>query len=247
MGSTGAVGGAGSATVVSQPEGFDFTKLSESGQLSKVKEMQNAMGQTGDEAGKINVSSSNKLYVNTAKSMCINLYLNTDGATYDSKHTDWGHLISEGWVKDAIKKLDKGMKPLSESVMGYKFVSPEGFSKMTGLEVNEKNIGTLINLMETDKSTQQKTNQLLQNLDYTNKGYTSMTYLPEHGSYDNMPIRLNFVMRKGSGAIVTNNHPEHEIVGARGAKYNFTGARVEENYSKAAHKKIKQLVVDVYI
>ena len=80
-----------------------------------------------------------------------------------------------------------------------------------------------------------------------NKGYTSLTYLPEHGSYDNQPVRLDVTLRKGTNAIVTKNTKEHEILGGRGLKYNFKNAHVEEVYSKTLKKKIKQLVIDVEI
>ena len=75
-----------------------------------------------------------------------------------------------------------------------------------------------------------------------------MSYLPEHSTYDSLPVRIDYVMRKGTNAIVTNNKPEHEIIGARGSKYNFTGDySVEESYSTAAKKKVKQLVIKCYI
>ena len=176
--------GAASNQGIKQPDGLDFTKMTSSEQLQKIQEMQNAMGQTGLEAGNPNASSNNKLYVNTGKSMCINKYLNTDGASIDSDFTDWDNLISKSWVKDAIGKLDKGMKPLSESVKGYKYMTPEALGKMLNMDISQKNINTLISQIATDKSAQQKLNQALQNTDYTHKAYTSISYIPSHSSYD---------------------------------------------------------------
>ena len=237
----------GSALVEPNEKFVDFTKMSESEQLAKIKEMQDAMGQTGYEAGNPNASPNNKLYVNTGKSMCINAYLNSDGKTYQSEHTDWGGLINENWVKNAITQIDSGMKPLSESVRGYRYMTLGAISKLTGLNINEKNVGKFINKLENDKAYAQKFNKILHNIDYTHKAYTSVSYLPEHGTYDNTQVRLNVIMQKGTPAIVTNNTAEHEIVGGKNSKYNFVGHRIEENYSKAAKKKIKQLVIGVYI
>lgn len=246
MGATGGNAG-GAGTTPKMPEGFDFTELSESKQIAKIKQLQVDMGQDGYEAGNPNASPNGKLYVNTGKSMCINSYLNSDGKTYKSDFTDWDDIISESWVKNAITQLDSGMKPLTENVKGYKYMSPEALGKLLGLDISQKNINQFIDKLETDKSYNQKLDQILQNTDYTHKGYTSMSYVPEHGSYDNQPVRLNLVMTKGQPAIITNNHAEHEIVGGRNTKYNFTSGHVENVYSKAAKKYIKQLVIDVFI
>ena len=253
MGATGTGkvgGGEGGGTLTSktkQPDGFDFDKFSYYEQIKKVEELQNAMGQTGYEAGDPTASPYNKLYVNTGKSMCINKYLNTDGESIQSDYTDWDDLISKEWVKGAIEKLDKGMKPLPENIKGYKYMSPEALGKLLNLNISEKNIEKFIDKLDADESYRQKLDQILQNTDYTHKAYTSISYLPSLSTYDSYPVRLNVVMTKGAKAIVTNNNAEHEIVGGRNAKYNFTSGHVEKVYSHAAGKYIKQLLIDVYI
>ena len=254
MGSTGGKKGVSGGTPTNETPkitGFDFTKLSDSEQTAKVKELQGAMGQTGDEAGKYNLSkgSNDKMYVNCSKSFDINYYLNTGlvGSPQSTWTTSAGY--SESNIKSDIAKMDKGMKPLSESIMGYKYADGNALGKMLGMEtINNSNIQSLMNTLQTDKVAQQDFKTRLQETDYTHKGYTSMSYLPEHGTYDNLPVRLDFVMRQGTNAIVTNNKPEHEIIGHRDSKYNYTGNyKVEEVYSKAAGKNVKQLVIECYI
>lgn len=239
-----------SPTKEKEPEkitGFDFTQLSSGEQKQKIKELQEAMGQSGLEAGDPDASPNGKLYVNTGKSMCINAYLNSDGKDWHSSYTDWGGLINKQWIQNAIQKLDNGMKPLSESVQGYKYVSPEAFGKMIGIPMSESDANKLISNIESGATAKNTLLDVFKNTNYVNKGYTSMTYVPEHGSYDGQPVRLNIVMTKGKDAIVTSNHKEHEILGGRGQKYDFKDARVETVYSKAKGKYIKQLVVDVVI
>ena len=254
MGSTGTKGKGTTPTATEEnPKitGFDFTKLSESEQGDKVKSLQQAMGQSGDEAGKYNLDkgSNKKMYVNCSKSFDINYYLNTGkvGSPQSTWTTSAGY--SESDIKADIAKMDNGMKPLSESVMGYKYADGNALGKMLGMEtINNANIQTLMSTLQNDKVAQQDFATRLKETDYTHKGYTSMSYLPEHTTYDSSPVRIDYVMRKGTDAIVTNNKPEHEIIGHRGAKYNFTGDySVEEVYSKAAKKNIKQLVIKCYI
>ena len=247
----GKKGMVGKTPINEAPTGLDFTKLSDSEQQAKIKEMQSAMGQTGDEAGKYNLSkgSSSKMYVNCSKSFDINYYLNTGnvGSPQSTWTTSGGYTESD--IKSDIAKMDSGMKPLSESVMGYKYSDGNALGKMLGTEtINNGNIQSLINTLQTDKVAQQDFVTTLKEAQYTHKGYTSMSYLPEHSTYDSSPIRFDFVMKKGTDAIVTNNKPEHEIIGHRDAKYNLTGNyKVEEVYSKAAGKKVKQLIIECYI
>lgn len=254
MGSTGANSGKGKIKAENEnPKitGFDFTKLSDSEQSSKVNSLQQEMGQSGDEAGKYNLDkgSNKKMYVNCSKSFDINYYLNTGkvGSPQSTWTTSAGY--SESDIKADIAKMDKGMKPLSESIMGYKYADGNALGKMLGMEtINNANIQNLMNTLQTDKVAQSDFATRLKETDYTHKGYTSMSYLPEHSTYDSLPVRIDYVMRKGTNAIVTNNKPEHEIIGARGSKYNFTGDySVEESYSTAAKKKVKQLVIKCYI
>ena len=196
-------------------------KLPESSKITEdsVKELRNSMGQTGNEAGDPFTNPNNKIYANSGKAFNINAYLNSDGETIHSDMTDWDNYISKTWVKNAIKHMDTGMKPLPKSIQVTRFVGAEGFEKMTGIKVND----SLIAQLEKGGSAGADLKTALTNLDYVHKGYTSASYVDSHSSYGDYPVAFNMVMRQGTGAIVTNNTPEHEIIAARGSKYNFTG------------------------
>lgn len=251
MGSTGTSQGGGAASSQQETyDGFDFTKLSSAEQKAKIQEMQEAMGQTGDEAGKHNLphGSSAKMYVNCSKSFDINYYLATGKVgSPQSSWTDIGYTKSD--IQSDIQTMDAGMKPLSESIKAYKYADGSSLGRLLGdSQITNTTIKSLISALENDSVAASDFATRLQNTEYTHKGYTSMSYLPTHGTYDSLPVRLDFVARKGTNAIVTNNTPEHEIIGARDSKYHFTGNfHVEEVYSEAAGKTIKQLVIECYI
>ena len=242
MGSTGAgknAGGAGGAV-----KGFSFEGLSAQDIDKKIKELQAEMGQNGYEAGDPNASPNNKLYVNTGKSMNINAYLLSDGDTIYSSDSNWNGLIDKSWVKNAIKQIDSGMKPLTQSVQTYRFLNGDALGKMLGLSaLNSSTIKNMINTLEGGGHVKTTFTDLLKNVDYTHKAYTSTTYVPEHGSYGDKDVRLNIVAKKGTNAIVTNNIKEHEIVLGRNQKYQFTGGWKIETTKTGK----KQLVLDVII
>ena len=234
-----------------EPEAIDFTKLTTLEQLDKRKELQDEMGQTGDEAGKYDLGhgSSAKMYVNCSKSFDINYYLAT--GKVGSPQSTWTHggLYTLGDIKNDIAKMDSGMKPLPDAVKGYKYADGDALGRMLGMDsLTQSNVKNLINTLETSNSARQDFENKLKGTSYTHKGYTSVSYLPQHSTYDSLPVRLDFKMNKGTKAIVTNNTPEHEIIGNRNSKYNFTGKfKVEEVYSTAQNKKIKQLVIECEI
>ena len=230
-------------------------KLPESSKVTDatVKELRDSMGQTGNEAGDPFTNPNNKLYANSGKAFNINAYLNSDGATIHSEMTDWDNYISKTWVKNAVKKIDAGMKPLTKSISVTRFVDAAGFEKMTGIKISN----SLISQLESGGSVATNLKDALTGLNYVHKGYTSASYVDSHPSYGDYPVALNMVMRKGTGAIITNNTPEHEVIGARNAKYNYTGGfsirevPVYEKIGKKGYGKQigtrKQLVLDVYI
>lgn len=222
----------------------DLASLPEVDQLNKIMQLQVEMGQTGFEAGDPNESPNGKLYVNTGKSWVINTYLNSDGKTMDTPNTDWDDLVSESWVKDAIKKIDAGMKPMSQSVQTSRFLSANAASKMLGIQITDNFINALAEGKGVGaKELKKNFADMLGGLDYTHKAYTSTTYSGKHGSYDKYPVKLNMVIKKGTDAIVTNNHKEYEIVVGRNKKYNFTKKFHVESLSNGK----KQLVIDVVI
>ena len=216
------------------PEAITVTK-------DKVTELQQIMEQSGYEAGDAETNPSNKLYVNSGKSFNINKFLNTDGDTIVSNHTDWSNYIDKPWVKGAIQKIDAGMRPLPESVKTTRYLDGDSLAYMT--DGITGNFSKFMELLDAGKIKGSDFTKILQNVDYTHKGYTSTTYEPKHGSYDNRDIRLNMVLQKGTPAIITNNHKKHEILAGRNQKYNFTGGWSIETTPSGK----KQLVLDVYI
>lgn len=215
MGSTGA-GGKNSTSPV------DLVSLPENDQLNKVLQLRLEMGQTGFEAGDPDESPNGKLYVNTGKAWVINTYLNSDGQTMNTPGTDWDDLISESWVKDAIKQIDAGMKPMSQSVNVSRFIDGDQLGKMLGMGgTNNSTIDMLLFSLQNNSVVEKKFKDVLANVDYTQKAYTSTTYSGTHGSYGKYPVRLDITIKKGTPAIITNNIKEHEIVVGRNRKYNF--------------------------
>ena len=237
MGSLG-VGAGGKS-----PGIFSFDGLSDYEAVQKIFELQNEMGQTGFEAGDPNTNPNSKLYVNTGKSFNINAYLLSDGKTYYSEHTDWSNYIDEAWIKNAIKKIDSGMKPLSQSLNVGRFVDSQALGKMLGMHLSNAGFKNLLNKLESNKEAQKNFSTLLKGIDYTHKAYTSTVYTMNHPSYGDKDVMFNIVAKKGTDAIITANHAEKEILFGRNAKYNFTG----KWRTKTTQSGKKQLVIDVVI
>ena len=210
----------------------------------KIKQLQKDMGQTGFEAGDPNQSPDNKLYAKTGKAFNINAFLNSDEKTYFSNHSNWNNLIDKPWVQNAIKQLDKGMKPLSENIQVTRFLDGDSLGYMLpNIGVDSSNFGSFIDKLENGTISAKSFQTVLKDADYTHKGYTSTTYTQSHPAFDTRDIRLNMVMRQGTPSIVTNNHAEREILGGRNLKYNFTGGYKVVTTPTGK----KQLVLDVYI
>ena len=210
----------------------------------QIKQLQKDMGQDGYEAGDPNETPNGKLYVKTGKAFNINAFLNSDGATINSMHSNWNGLVEKPWIQNAIKQIDKGMKPLSENIQVSRFVDGDSLGYMIpNIGVDNGNFQKFVNKLESGEISAQSFQTALKDVDYTHKGYTSTTYAQTHGSYGNRDVKLNMVMRKGTPAIVTNNHAENEILGGRNMKYNFTGGYKVVTMPNGK----KQLILDVYV
>ena len=234
----GAVGSQSSGGVSAFPQATAITSQ------DQIYQLQQEMGQTGMEAGDPNQTPNNKLYVKTGKSFNINAFLNSDGEKITSINSNWNNLIDKPWIKNAIPKIDKGMKPLSQSVQVTRFLDGDSVGYMIpNIGVTKGNFNEFINKLESGQISAKTFQTALKDTDYTHKGYTSTTYAQSHGSYGNRDVRLNMVLRQGTPAIVTNNHAESEILAGRNQKYNFTGGYKIETLPSGK----KQLVLDVYI
>ena len=234
----GAVGSQLSGGVQSLPQAMEIKSQ------EQIKQLQQEMGQDGYEAGDPNASPGSKLYVKTGKAFNINAFLNSDGEKITSVHSNWNDLIDKPWIKEAIPKIDKGMKPLSQSVQVSRFLDGDSLGYMIpGLGVTKGNFGEFISKLESGQISPKALQTALQDVDYIHKGYTSTTYAQSHGSYGDRDVKLNMVLRQGTPAIVTNNHAENEILGGRNLKYNFTGGYKVVTLPSGK----KQLVLDVYV
>ena len=210
---------------------LDLNNLNWLDAQSKIAELQKAMGQTGMEAGdpdppgvSMMDKGKKKLYVHTSKAFNINAYLLSDGQTIHSDDSGWDSLgYNERMVKNDIAKIDSGMKPMSQAVQTYRYIDADGLSKMLGLNMTRLEVHKMIRLLDSGDTTAAKNfSTALQNASYTHKGYTSLTYDTSHPGFADRDVRLDIKLNKGTPAIVTNNHVEHEILGGRGLKYNFT-------------------------
>lgn len=211
-----------------------------------VARLQLLMGQTGDEAGRPNVPTPQKLYVNTSKSFNINTYLRSDGRSIHdpSGNSQWEHLgYTTADAARAVRQIDAGMAALPVDVSLTRFVGGSALGAILGNpKITSANIGRVIQSIKTPQGAA-KFAAALNAADYTEKGYTSTTYLQSHPAFDTRQLRLNIVAKKGTKAIVTNNHAESEVLIGHGVKYKFTGGfRVI-----TTPKGVEQLVLDVEI
>lgn len=225
--------------------------LSTSEQRNAISQLQQSMGQTGNEAGYVNPPSGNnrdKLYVNTSKAFNINYYLAT--GSINSPDSMWQYNgYTQRMVNNDIQRIDSGMKPLTQGVSGFRYMNGDALGRMLkNSAINSSNIGTIISRLESDPQAVSQLSDILKGTNYTHPGYTSISYDKGHSTFDKYPVRLDVTLRQGTNAIVTNNHREHEVLGSRGSDYNFTGnVRVETVYSTAKRQNVKQLVIECYI
>jgi len=211
-----------------------------------VAALQRRMGQTGFEAGDPNASPDEKVYVKTSKAFNINAYLRSDGQTVHdaSGNSQWEHY---GYtVRDAaraVAQIDRGMKPLPEGLRLTRFVGGSALGAILGNpRINNTNVGRIIQSIKTPAGAA-KFAAALRAADYTEKAYSSTTYLQTHPAFENRQLRFNVVARKGTPAIMTSNHAENEVLIGRGVHYNFTGNFRVVRTSQG----VDQLVIDVEI
>lgn len=208
--------------------------------------LQRRMGQTGMEAGDPNAPTPQKIYVNTSKSFNINAYLRSDGQSIHdpSGNSQWEYLgYTKADAARAIAHIDRGMKALPESIKLTRFVGGDALGSMLGNpRINKNNVGRIIQSLKTPAG-RAKFAAALAAADYTEKAYTSTTYLQTHPAFENRQLRLNIVAKKGTKAIATSNHAENEILLGHGLKYRFTGGFRVRTTSQG----VEQLEIDVEI
>lgn len=211
-----------------------------------IDKLQRAMGQTGYEAGDPNAPAARKVYVKTSKSFNINAYLRSDrrsihDATGNSQWENLGYTNAD--AARAVRQIDAGMKPLPYNINLTRFVGGGALGAILGNpRITSTNVGRIISSIKTPAGAAQFA-AALRAADYTEKAYTSTTYLQTHPSFDTRQIRFNIVATKGTPAIATSNHAENEILLGRGVHYRFTGGFRVRRTSKG----VEQLEIDVEI
>lgn len=206
--------------------------------------LQRQMGQTGFEAGDPNAAPHNKVYAKTSKSFNINNYLRTGSVHDPHGNSQWEYLgYTNADAAQAVRQIDAGMRPLPENLALTRFVGGSALGAILGNpRITNANIGRVIQSIATPQGAARFAAELAA-ANYTEKGYTSTTYVQSHPSYDTRQIRLNIVGKKGTPAIVTSNHAENEVLMGRNLHYNFTGGfRVVRTPAG-----VQQLEIDVEI
>ena len=210
-----------------------------------VIDLRDSMGQTGDEAGEVNPwgGPSQKLYVNTSKSFNINAYLYSDGKTIHSDESEWDKYgYTKTKIQQDIKKIDAGMKPLTEDVHLRRWSGAGGLNAILGMNLTDAGMPGFMQDLKDPKNAADFS-KTLQGIKYTQKSYTSASTLKFHSTYGTRPIMFNMVMKKGTPAIITNNTPEGEILGGRGLNYKFTGGFTVTKLKNGQ----EQLIIDVEV
>ena len=206
------------------------------------RQLQRRMGQTGNEAGLTGVRPSQKLYVGTSKSYNINKFLNTD--MQDMKHPDsnWDdpnmvgswNALTPGKVKQMIRDIDSGMKPIPVAVNATR-VETSGMTLSTfGLD-NYK----ISDIMKMDQG---QLDQLFTGRIRYNKGYTSMAHNESGIKFAaKSDVCIEYTLKSGTKVIQTNNLAEHETILGRGYAQKATAARIGNAFGK------KMLIINVTV
>lgn len=185
------------------------------------------MRQTGNEAGRTDLKPGKELYVGTSKSYNINRYLESDGKDFRAKGSKWEKFgYDQKHIKKDIKLIDRGMKPLPADIRVSRYVYGEQLGIMLGDSdrINNNSInGFISDLRAGDKNVRNEFRSMLASTVYNHKGYVSTTYVRRHPSFDLRSVRLDLVVKRGTKAIMTNNHTEHEVLLQRDLKLYFTG------------------------
>jgi len=227
---------------------LNLDNMDATSQRNAIRQLQQEMGQTGYEAGDPNAIPKRKLYVNTSKSFNINYYLST--GSIDSPSSNWQNLgYTERMVKNDINRIDSGMKPLSQALQTYRYVSGAALGRiLNDTSFNDaKFVNNLISTLKSNQAALNNFNTILKNTKYTQQAYTSLSYVKKHTTYDSYPIRFNVLLREGTPSIITNNHAEHEVLAGRKLDYNFVGARIVNDYSYANRKHQDYLEINIVI
>lgn len=194
------------------------------------------MKQTGDEAGlpRRYMGDPRSTYIQTSKSYLINNALRNGMKSLTQGYMTAGaqNWINQGYkMSDAIKtirSIDTGMKPLPKDMRFVRF------------ESNDTTIKAFLgdNTRLTNSSLQRMTdaelNKVFAGRTRTSKTYVSTSWYMDKNSqrdrkYLSQPYSIEYTIKSGVHAVVTNNIGEHEALIGRGYDEVCTGARRTAN------------------
>lgn len=198
--------------------------------------LRRSMGQTGDEAGRVRqyMGDNGTTYVTTSKSYLVNNALNSDmqsltngymGDTGNAWHWINHYGYNMNTAKNAVRSIDNGMKPLSKDINVVRYEN----------EFSPKTIANgKYTLAQLRKMTNAELQQALVGEYRDTKSYLSTSWRMDKTAqrdrqYMASPVRIEYTVRKGTQAVVTNNMTEHEILVGRGYRQQIFGARKDGN------------------
>ena len=203
--------------------------------LRDVKHLQAAMGQTGYEAGKTKGQLAHDGqywkdtdFVGTSKSYNVNAALRNDMKSLIAGGSSWDHngLVMDNprnphmGVKQIVQSMDAGMKPLTKGV---------NLTRMDSANVL-KEFGIQGDIKTMMKMSPAELNKAFYGATRQVKQYSSAMYSEKSFSNDTFKQRdvvIQYEVRRGTHAIVTNNVKEAEIVIGRGYDQMVKSASVE--------------------
>lgn len=204
---------------------------------AQMDQLQRQMGQTGFEAGRTKRQGgrgATLTYVGTSKSYNVNKYLNTDGK--DATHPDSGWIqrdpqgnyygrLSIGNIKNTIGEMDRGMKPLPQTINATRVESMDMF--LNTLKVGGAQHLDGLSKRDIMNMSPQDLAKTFTGLVKYNKGYTSVAVnesgikMPDKGE-----VVCEYSILQGTKVIVTNNRAEMEAIVGRGYGQTVTSARI---------------------
>ena len=198
--------------------------------IPEENQLRRDMGETGDEAGRVNVMPFMKTYVATSKSYNINYYLEHDQQSIVCPYRDqdgnfisnWHrHGLTESDIKNTIRTMDAGAKPLTRTINTVRCESSSQTLSQFGITQSMK---------ELSKMSPAELTKALYGRGRASKAYISTT-TNETGNrntgFKGRDVLIEYTISKGVHGIMTNNTAEREFIVGRGYDQKVTGARWE--------------------
>lgn len=180
----------------------------------RADEIRAQMGQTGTEAGSAKGSWKDRLYVATSDSFTINRELDEYP---DRKLSDK--------TLNAARQIDQGMKPLPVDLSLTRFEDSSS-------TLNTLGFNFLLDGVEVDSLgdlTPKELNDLFVGRTRARQAYISTSYDKNKNVFRSRDVRIDYTVKRGTHAIITDNDRESEILLGRGYDQKVTGASMGKN------------------